>query len=265
MGSLDPFPDRPAPNPRGSRVMVTLAIGRVTIIGRGHAAISASHAKTVELVAEPEIGPRATCVAAVDARVESGDLLGLRGWIDLTIEAGGVTDVVRGHANPGFAPGDRFVVRRAPAPVRDAILVEADRGAADLDRRLVAALAQPDATVTVTLAPAQDERAGRGALVVSPGAPWGSPAASGRPVDMSLRSPLSADDVEAATQALEDAAHIALDARLAADPAAVGVVQAAWDAGHFVLPAEGLGPLASALAVAGVDLSSVSVGSVEPE
>jgi uncharacterized protein len=246
--------------------MVTKAIGRVTIIGRGHAAITASHAKTVELVAEPEIGPRATCVAAVDSRVESGDLLGLRGWIDLTIEAGGMADVVRGHANPAFSPGDRLVVRRAPAPVRDALLVEADRGAADLDRRLVAALAHPGATVTVTLSPAQDERGGRGALIVSPGAPWSGPAAApSRPVEMSLRSPLSPEDVEAVTRALDDAAHISLDANLAADPAAVALVQAAWNEGHHVLPADGLGPLASALAVAGVGLSSVSVGSVEPE
>jgi hypothetical protein len=246
--------------------MVTRAIGRVTIIGRGHAAITASHAKTVELVAEPEIGPRATCVAAVDARVESGDLLGLRGWIDVTIEAGGVTDVVRGHANPAFAPGDRLVVRQAPAPVRDALLVEADRGAADLDRRLVAALADPEATVTVTVSPAEHERGSRGALIVSPGAPWSSPAAlSTLPVDISLRSPLSPEDVEAASQGLADAAHISIDANLAADPAAVALVQAAWSGGHFVLPAGGLGPLPSALAVAGVDLSRVNVGSVEPE
>ena len=246
--------------------MVTRAIGRVTIIGRGHAAITASHAKTVELVAEPEIGSRATCVAAVDARVESGDPLGIRGWIDLTIEAGGVTDVVRGHANPAFLAGDRLVVRQAPAPVRDALLVEADKGAADLDRRLVAALADPGAAVTVTLSPAQDERGGRGALVVSPGAPWSGPAAaSARPLDKSLSSPLSPEDVEAATAALDDAAHVALHADLAGDPAAVTLVQAAWSGGHFVLPAEGLGPLPSALAVAGVDLSRVSVGSVEPD
>src|SRR5215212_1305962 len=112
MGSPDPFPDRPAWNLPGPRSMLTRAIGRVTIIGRGHAAITASHAKTVELVTEQEIGPRATCVAAVGARVDSGDLLALRGWIDLTIEAGGITDVVRAHANPAFAAGDRLVVRR---------------------------------------------------------------------------------------------------------------------------------------------------------
>jgi uncharacterized protein len=246
--------------------MVTQAIGRVTIIGRGHAAITASHAKTVELVAEPEIGPRATCVAAVDVRVKSGDLLGLRGWIDLTIEAGGVTDVVRGHANPAFAAGDRLVVRQAPAPVRDALLVEADKGAAELDRRLVAALADPGARVMVTLAPAEDARGGRGALIVSPGPPWSGPStASARPLDMTVRSPLSPADVEAATGAVQDAAHVALDANLAGDLAAVALVQAAWRGGQLVLPAEGLGPLPSALAVAGVDLSSVSVGAVEPE
>ena len=240
--------------------MVTQAIGRVTIIGRGHAAITASHAKTVELVTEPEIGPRATCVAAVGAQVESGDLLDLRGWIDLTIEAGGVTEVVRAHANPAFAAGDRLVVRRNPVPVRDALLIDADKGASDLDPRLVAALKEPGRAVTVSLSPAQDERAGRGALVVSPGAPWSAPgAAATRPTDVNLRSPLSTEDIELASRSLDEAAHIFLDANLAGDPAAIDLVQAAWSGGHFVLPAEGLGPLPSALAVAGVGLSNVNV------
>ena len=239
--------------------MVRKAIGRVTIIGRGHAAITASHAKTVELVSEQEIGPRATCVVAVGARVESGDLLELRGWIDLTLEAGGITDVIRGHANPASARGDRLVVRRGAAAVRDALLVEADKGAADLDRRLVAALTDPQATVTVRLAPAQDQRRGRGALIVSPGAPWtGSTSEPSRPAEVNLRSPLSAQDVELATSSLVDSAHVSLDANLAADRAALALVEAAWSEGHFVLAAEGLGPLPSALAVAGVDLSNVS-------
>ncbi|HMJ95650.1 MAG TPA: DUF371 domain-containing protein [Thermoleophilaceae bacterium] len=233
------------------------AIGPVTIIGRGHAAISASHGKTVEFAGEQEIGPRATCVAAVGARVESGDLLGLRGWIDLTIEADGVSDVIRAHANPALAAGDRLVVRRHPVPVRDALLIEADKGASDLDPRLVAALANPESTVTATLAPAEEERPSRGALIVSPGAPWSSSRAE--PADVTLRSPLTPQDVELATRELDGAAHIALDADLAGDPAAVSLVQAAWSRGHFVLPADGLGPLPSALAVAGVDLSSVNV------
>jgi hypothetical protein len=240
--------------------MVTQAIGRVTIIGRGHAAITASHAKTVELVTEPEIGPRATCVAAVGAQVKSGDPLDLRGWIDLTIEAGGVRDVVRAHANPAFAAGGRLVVRRNPVPVRDALLIDADRGASELDPRLVAALREPGSTVTVSMSPAHDERASRGALVVSPGAPWSaSGAAATRPLDMNLSSPLSAEDIELASRSLDEAAHIFLDANLARDPAATNLVQAAWSRGHFVLPVEGLGPLPSALAVAGVGLSNVKV------
>jgi hypothetical protein len=240
--------------------MVTQAIGRVTIIGRGHAAITASHAKTVELVTEPEVGPRATCVAAVDARVESGDLLGLRGWIDLTVEAGGVTDVVRAHANPAFAAGDRLVVRRAPAPVRDALLVEADKGASDLDPTLIAALKDPGSVVTISLEPARAPRAGRGALIVSPGPPWSIPGQVTRPgADLSLRSPLNPEDIQLATRSLDEAVYVSLEANLAADPAAVALVEAAWSGGHFVLPADGLGPLASTLAVAAVDLSNVQV------
>ena len=76
---------------------------------------------------------------------------------------------------------------------------------------------------------------------------------------MNLRSPLSAEDIELASRSLDDAAYISLDADLAGDPAAIDLVQAAWSRGHFVLPAEGLGPLPSALAVAGVGLSNVNV------
>jgi hypothetical protein len=195
----------------------------------------------------------------VGARVEGGDIADLRGWIDLKIEAGGVSDVVRAHANPAFAAGDRLVVRRAPAPVRDALLVEADTGASDLNPGLVAALRDAGATVTVTLSPAADERPGRGALIVSPGAPWSSQAAATRPPDLTLRSPLSPEDVDLATRSLEDAAYISLDASLARDPAAISLIQAAWSGGHFVLPAGDLGALPSALAVAGVDLSNVNV------
>jgi hypothetical protein len=78
-------------------------------------------------------------------------------------------------------------------------------------------------------------------------------------VDIKLRSPLTAEDSELASRSLDDAAYIFLDANLAADPAAVDLVQAAWNGGHFVLPAGGLGPLPSALAVAGVGLSNVKV------
>src|SRR5215213_9119256 len=260
MGSPDPFPDRPPWNHARPAQYGQPAIGRVTVIARGHAAISASHTKTVELVADEEIGPRATCVAAVGAAVESGDLLALRGWIDLEIEAGGVADVVHGHANPAFADGDRLVVRLAPAPVRDALLVAADKGASELDPQLVARLNDSGATVTVTLSPSQDERASRGALIVSPGAPWSPPGASAaRPCDLNLRSPLGADHADEADEALGDGAYVSLDANLAGDRVAAKLVERAWSGGHFVLPTDGLGPLPSALAVAGVDLSSVHV------
>jgi hypothetical protein len=137
-------------------------------------------------------------------------------------------------------------------------------------------LKDPESTVTATLSPAQDERGRRGALIVSPGAPWSAPrAARIRPCDVSLSSPLSSENVEQADDALGDGAYVSLDAGLAGDPAAVNLIQSAWNGGHFVLPSEGLGPLPSALAVAGVDLSNVNVvdlralarrrGSIEPE
>jgi hypothetical protein len=208
------------------------------VIARGHAAVRATHAKTLELVREGEIGRAATCVVAVGASLDEDALCALHGRVELTLGAGGVSGSVRGRLNPAFRPGDPLVVRRAAAVTRDALLIDADRGAADLDRALVAELARPGAAVEVTLREVQG--AAPGVLVVDPGPLWR--------VDGGPRPDAPEGGVAAA---LERGGRVVL--RAAPDEgAAAAIVAAAHDAGHTVLPAPGLPPLAAALAVAGV-------------
>jgi hypothetical protein len=124
----------------------------VTFRAAGHPEIRATHAKTLELTADPAITARATCILGVGAGVDAVALGALEGRVTITIEAGGVADTVTATANPGWSDPGSVIVRKSAHTSPATFATDADKGAADLDRTLVAALADPGATVTVTVA-----------------------------------------------------------------------------------------------------------------
>ncbi|HEX8066427.1 MAG TPA: DUF371 domain-containing protein [Thermoleophilaceae bacterium] len=220
----------------------------------GHASVRATHAKTLELVREADVGERATCVVAVAARLDEEALRALRGRVELTIAAGGRSESVRGRMNPAFRPGDPLVVRRAGAVARNAVVIEADRAAADLDRGLVERLAAAGEAVRVTFA--EVPGAAPGTLVVEPGrgaaGRGGPPARAGAAAGcLAVASPLEAADVDRALAALDAGGRVALRRGPGDDALAAELVASAHDRGHDVLPAAGLDPIDSVLAVLG--------------
>ncbi len=184
----------------------------VTGTAAGHPNIRATHAKTLELTRDADIGERATCVVGVAAELDEEALAGLHGRVALTLSAGTESVVVRGRLNPAFQPGDPLVVRRSPDVTRNAVIVDADVVAAGLPRPLVAALADEDARISVSV----EELAGEGA----PGVLMVSPAASGAPADT--------------------ASSLERGQRVTVGSDATSVIAAAHDAGHTVLPEPGL-------------------------
>ena len=131
----------------------------------GHPDIRATHRKTLELTRDDGITARATCVVGVGARLDEEPLARLQGRVALTLSVGEHSETVRGRLNPAFRPGDPLVVRRAPAVTRDALIVDADRAAADLPRPFVALLADAGARITLTVELVADAT-GPGVLVV---------------------------------------------------------------------------------------------------
>src|SRR4029453_7954283 len=119
--------------------------------GRGHAAIRGTHAKTMELVVAPDISARATCVVGVAVEAGPEQLAGFVGPVSIRLRVGRHEDVLSAVANPPLQPGARLVVRRSGYRLGDTFAVHADRGAAGLDRALLAALASPDARLEVTV------------------------------------------------------------------------------------------------------------------
>ena len=134
--------------------LLSSAVRPVTIRARGHADVRARHPKTIELTADADLTRRGTCIIGVAADLERARLADLDGPVVVTFTCNDVTDVVRGIANTRYdATTGRLVIRRSYHRAPDTLVVGADRGSADLDRALVAALADDGAVLRVDISP----------------------------------------------------------------------------------------------------------------
>ena len=120
-----------------------------TFAARGHRNIKATHRTTLEITKEANLTPRGDCIIAVGSEKGAADLnrelveaLKRGAEATLVIEAGGVTETVRGHGDPRITlthPTD-IVVRKSLYVDSRTLMVEADKSASDLSRELVEAL-----------------------------------------------------------------------------------------------------------------------------
>lgn len=124
---------------------------RAVLVGHGHPAIRATHAKTFELTAEPAITARATCVLAVGTVLDP-NLAPLRGRVRLTLATPGLP-ALTGEAtlNPRRALTDRAVIRRSRTLDADTLAVDSTLTAEDLPAEFADALTDPGREVTLTV------------------------------------------------------------------------------------------------------------------
>lgn len=144
---------------------------RVVVPARGHPDVRATHAKTLEVTTEPDITSRATCVVGIAPPGALDGLRGLRGPVTVTLRAAGHSERITAVANPAFSDATRAVVRRSGRRSPETLAVEADRAAADLDRDLARALADPDVEIEVVVETAPASPQATAALVLVPRAP----------------------------------------------------------------------------------------------
>lgn len=121
------------------------------IRARGHRHVTATHAKTLELATDDDIGPDASCVIAVGARAEWEELGRRSGLAAITIDAAGCRQDVVARLSPFWSRGHGLVVRKSDFRGEDTLAIEADTAAADLDPELRAALRDPATAVEVSI------------------------------------------------------------------------------------------------------------------
>lgn len=121
------------------------------VFATGHENVAAEHASTFELTSDDWLTPSGDCILAVEADsvpAEFDDAFveacqSREATITATLRAGGHEQVVEGRGHPDLTfEDDRSLVGRTSDFVDDrTVLVGADAAAADVDRDLVAALA----------------------------------------------------------------------------------------------------------------------------
>ena len=121
------------------------------VCARGHENVAATHGSTLEVTSDDWLTPAGDCILAVEADTTPADFDGdfvaacrsIEATITATLRAGGHEQVVEGRGHPDLTlDGDRSLVTRTSTYVDDrTVMVRADTAAADVDRDLVAALA----------------------------------------------------------------------------------------------------------------------------
>ena len=136
---------------------------REQIHAAGHEHVSADHTTTLELTSDDFLTPAGDCIVGIEADRVPADfdeafVAACRddeATITVDIEAGGYSDSVTARGDPDLSfQSERSAVVRTSEYVDDdrTIAIDASGAAADLDRNLVAALADgADLTVTLTV------------------------------------------------------------------------------------------------------------------
>ncbi len=127
---------------------------------RGHEHVAAEHASTLEVTTDDYLTPAGDCIVGIEADRAPADfddefVAACRdedATITLVLEADGHREEVVGSGHPDLEfANERSMVGRTSTYVDDrTIFVDAEKAAADLDRDLVAALAD-GAELTATL------------------------------------------------------------------------------------------------------------------
>jgi hypothetical protein len=135
------------------------------VTAQGHENVTAEHGSTLELTSDDFLTPAGDCILGIEADTVPADFddafvaacRDADATITATLEADGHTAVVEGSGHPDLSfENDRSHVLRTSDYVDDrTVMVDADAAAGDVDRDLVAALADgADLTLTLTVDPA---------------------------------------------------------------------------------------------------------------
>jgi len=131
------------------------------ITAYGHCRIRSTHRTTFEITKEKHLTERGDCIVAVKSDKAVADLS--RDFkeatrrpdaeITITIEAGEEKETVKAKGDPRLSLTDPtdIVIRKSGYICNRTLAVKADKAAADISRRLIEKLRDPDQTVRVAL------------------------------------------------------------------------------------------------------------------
>ena len=135
---------------------------RIEIIDAlGHELIRSTHRTTFEVTKDRTLTARGDCIISVGADKGAADLSEdfkilvrrVDADVAITIQADGVAESIRAKGDPRltFTDPEDIVVRKSTYICGRTVAVKADKAAADLSRKLIKKLTDPNQKVRITL------------------------------------------------------------------------------------------------------------------
>jgi hypothetical protein len=132
-----------------------------SLIAYGHRNLKGTHKTTLEITKAANVTPEGDCIVAVNADKSLCDLDNSLKVIitqplsnvTMTLEVDGIIDEIKGFGDPRLplSSGEDIVCRKSNFVSERTLMVKADKAAADLDRRIIQALKDPEREVYVTV------------------------------------------------------------------------------------------------------------------
>lgn len=132
-----------------------------TILAKGHSNITAMHKTTFEITREDHLTRRGDCIIAVSANKAMLDLKpefrkalkNENAKLIIEIRAGEISEIVRARGSPllQFSHPKDMVVRKSSYICSRTLAIRADKAAADLSRKLIEKLKNPEQSVEIKL------------------------------------------------------------------------------------------------------------------
>ncbi len=145
------------------------------VLAKGHSNITARHKNAIEVTKAASLGIRGDCIIGVAADrglsqfseefKRGARALGSK--IRVVLRAGDIEEVVLGEGHPDLSleDGEDIVIRRSDFLCTRTLMIKADKGSRDLDRRLIDALKDGRASLTMEISLANGMK---GASLTSP-------------------------------------------------------------------------------------------------
>ncbi len=133
----------------------------VTVIAWGHENVLSLHKTTIEVTKEKELTKMGDCIVGVGANTGLADLsddfknaaMDENAKIAVTFKAGDVSETVtgRGHPNLTFEHKTDIVIRKSDFVCSRTLMINADKSAAELDRKLISLLKNKSQKLVVNI------------------------------------------------------------------------------------------------------------------
>jgi len=132
-----------------------------TVTAWGHENVMSLHKTTIEVTKEEELTKRGDCIIGARADMGLADLSEAfknaardkNAKIAVTFKAGSATETVTGSGHPDltFTHETDMVIRKSNFTCSRTLMVNADKSAAELDRKLISALKNKSQKLTVNI------------------------------------------------------------------------------------------------------------------